>query len=278
MIAGVLGSVALAWLIPGGILWLAQERLLFPRPTGVDGAWLDMVGKGLGADPVRVVAGDGTALYGWFRRGGGRGAALYLHGNGETLAHRVELHGWLASRGLDVLVVAYRGYPGSDKVTPSERGLVLDARAAWDWLIEAGYPADRILVYGKSLGGGVAAALAEQVGPGALVLESTFLSIGEAASDLFPIYPTRLLVRHKFDTRSRAAALSGPALVLHGDADRLINVRHGRALGRLLPAASYVEIAGAAHDESFAAQYPAAAAAVDALLDGAFGPRDADRA
>jgi len=179
---------------------------------------------------------------------------LFFHGNAEVVADRVDLQELLLARGWDVLVVAYRGYPGSGG-RPSEAGLRLDARAAWRWLEGEGLAPERVVLHGKSLGGGVAAMLAEEVDPAALVLESTFLSVAEVAGEVFPIYPTRLLVRHRFDTRGRADRIHCPVLVVHGDADEVIGVRHGQGLAERFEGASYVEVPGGTHGESYPVEY-----------------------
>ena len=119
---------------------------------------------------------DGTALYAWHRvgqRAPGEPArgVVFFHGNAETVADRVPLQDFLAAHGWDVVVVAYRGYPGSEG-SPSEGGLRQDAHAAWDYAVDTlAIPRDHLVIHGKSLGGGVSAMLAEDVSPAALVME-----------------------------------------------------------------------------------------------------------
>jgi fermentation-respiration switch protein FrsA (DUF1100 family) len=262
--------VALAvgvYLLPGVLLYFMQEASLFPAPR-LPRAALDAVAKQVGATPLSLTAADGVQLYAWHRSAGERppGVVLFFHGNAEAVMDRQDLHQLVLHHGWDVVVPAYRGYPGSEG-RPSEAGLRLDALAAWDWVTGTlGVPPERVVVHGKSLGGGVAAMLVEEVTPAALVLESTFTSVADVAARQFPIYPVRLLVRHPFDTRARASRIEVPVLVLHGDADDVIAVRHGRALSKLFPDVRYVEVAGVGHQETLPAVDARAREAYLALL------------
>jgi uncharacterized protein len=263
-------AAAAVYVVPAVFFWAIQDGLVFPAPR-LDRAVLDRAAAAVGARVVEVTTDDGVRLYGWHRAApgadsGARRALLYFHGNAEPIHGRLELHDLALRAGADVVVFAYRGYPGSDG-RPSEAGLRRDARAAWRFATEGlGIPADRVVVHGKSLGGGVAAALAAEVRPRALVLESTFTSVADVARRTLPLHPVRLLLRHPFDTASRAAALGPGVLVLHGDADDVIPVSHGRRLAALIPGARYVEVPGMGHQETLPAASPEALAAWTALL------------
>jgi len=192
---------------------------------------------------------------------------LFTHGNAETVVDRVGLQDMLVDSGIDFLTFAYRGYPGSPG-TPSEAGLRLDVRAAWRYATEQlGFPAHRVIVHGKSLGGGVAGLLCGEVTPGGLVLESTFLSVVEVVRDRAPYPRVAEMVTEAFDTASRAPAISCPVLILHGDQDRVIPVRHGRMLSQQFNQASYIELAGAAHGESLTVVEPRAREAYFELIE-----------
>lgn len=263
-----LGMVAYAG--PGLAMWGFQELLIFPAPT-LDPAMLDRIAEQVGARVLRPVAEDGTQLYGWHRAATGDRAVLFFHGNAETVADRIPLHDALVDAGWDVVVVAYRGYPGSEGV-PSEAGLRLDARAAWAVVTqELGIPPDRVVIHGKSLGGGVSAMLTEELqlagtGPAALVMESTFLSIAEVARARFPVYPVDQLLKHPFDSESRAANIRCPVLVIHADRDQTIAVHHGRGLAKAFADARYVEVPGLGHGETLPLVDPASRKAYFGLL------------
>ncbi|MBN2799979.1 MAG: alpha/beta hydrolase [Deltaproteobacteria bacterium] len=264
-----LGLVALVYGLGGVALTVEQEALVFPAPK-VDRATLHARALAAGAEEVALVAADGTHLYAWHRAAAftppaGPRAVLLFHGNAETVYTRQPVQDALVAAGWEVFVVAYRGYPGSEGES-GEAGIRLDGLAAWDWL-SARVPRDRIAIHGKSLGGGVAALIAEEVQPRALVLESTFQSVPAAGRDYAPIYPTDLMMRVRFDTRERAPRITCPVLVVHGTKDHTIRVRHGRALPRFFPHATYVEVEGGDHNTNFTLSDPVAAAAWWALLE-----------
>jgi alpha-beta hydrolase superfamily lysophospholipase len=212
---------------------------------------LDAIAERVGARVIEPVASDGVRVYGWHRPAKGDKCVVFCHGNAETIADRVPLHDFLVEHGFDVVLVAYRGYPGSDAVVPSEEGCRLDARAAWEYATETlNFPPSRVIVHGKSLGGGVAAMLCEDHDPAGLVMESTFLSIQAVADGRLGPLSGRLQARHPFDTRVRAPLIDVPVLVIHADQDQVIPVEHGRELARLFPAATYVEVASLGHGET----------------------------
>lgn len=235
----------------GFSLWALQDRLVFPAPGGIDRASLDGAASEVGARPLDLEASDGTALYAWHLQSNGKRLVLYLHGNGEVVTSYVPLYRLLNRNGWDALAVAYRGYPGSEG-RPSEEGLALDARAAWDWAVgPGGYrPAD-IVVHGRSLGGGVAAHLvAGDANPAALVLEATFTSVRDLAAATFPVYPVDLLLRSPFDTYSRGPELGVPVLLMHSSDDRVIPVDlGGRTLRHVIAEVQYEEVSGLQHND-----------------------------
>lgn len=270
MLAGLAGVAVLAWLAYGALLWRFQEWMIFPAPGGPDRDTLDQAARELGAEPLDLRAADGTSLYGWYKAAGGpeggRRAVLYFHGNAETVAGSGPLMRLANQKGWDFGVVAFRGYPGSQGA-PSEAGIALDARSLWDEVTaRRGIPADRVVLHGRSLGGAVAARLADEVSPGGLVLESTFRSVVELAKQEAPLYPVDLLLRHRFDTWSRAPGMDVPALVLVGTADAVVPADHGRSLADRLPQAHLVEVPGGEHHDLLVLRDPAARTAWLELL------------
>lgn len=245
-------AILVGYLAAGLFLYLMQDRFVFPAPGGIGRDALDAAAGELGAEPLSLQASDGTSLYAWRLRSGAmrdrpstRGDAgrlvLYLHGNGEMVSDYTPLYRILLRHGWDVLAVAYRGYPGSDAVPPSEEGIARDARAAWDWAVgPGGYAPERVIVHGRSLGGGVATELVEgDANPAGLVLESTFASLVDVARRTAPMYPVGLLLRTRFDLRPLAPRLGVPVLVLHSRDDRVIPL--DLSAKQLLPIIAEVE-------------------------------------
>ena len=127
------------------------------------------------------------------------------------------------------MLASYRGY-GGNPGTPSEAGLAADARAAVGWLADRGVEPDCLVLYGESLGSGVAVRLASQTPVAAVLLESPFSSVADVAQALYPIFPVRALLHDRFDSVARIADIGAPLLVMHGEADRTVPVRFGRRL------------------------------------------------
>lgn len=247
-------------------MWRLSDLLIFPAPV-MNVVVLDQIADEVGAKPFRFQAEDGVPLYGWHRPSSGRRAVLFFHGNAETVADRVALQDWLHDIGWDVFIVAYRGYPGSGG-SPSEDGLRLDALALWRYVTETRkIPANRVVLHGKSLGGGVAAMLAAEVKPGGVVLESTFTAVVDVAAERLAPLPVGPFIRSPFLTRERAPRIAGPILVLHADQDVVIPVSHGRTLGRMFAdRGRYVEVAGLGHGETLPIADPTARDAYRSLL------------
>lgn len=191
---------------------------------------------GMVYEDVALVTQDGVSLHGWFiAHPGATRTLLFLHGNGGNISHRGDSLAIFHRLGLNVLIIDYRGY-GRSKGEPSEQGLYLDAAAAWHYLTEQrGLGADRIIVFGRSLGGAVAIQLASQVEPAALILESTFSSARDMAEHLFPLLSPVLLLRYQFNSEERIGRLKSPLYMAHSPDDEIIPYELGRKLYAAAP-------------------------------------------
>ncbi len=177
---------------------------------------------------------DGNSTHGWFvPRDNARGAVLFSHGNGENISGSLEYIGLLRKMGFSVLAYDYGGY-GKSTGEPSEVRCYADVRAMWKWLTETKkIPADKILIFGRSLGGAVACDLAAEVTPRAVVMESTFLSVPDVAAGVYPWLPVRLLASYHFASAGKIANIHAPLLVIHSPKDTMIPYAHGRKLFEL---------------------------------------------
>jgi fermentation-respiration switch protein FrsA (DUF1100 family) len=224
------------------------ESYLIYQPAGPHPD--DWQPPGLKYEDVYFESADGTRLHGWYCPvEEPRAIVLYMHGNAGNITYLWPDLRMLTER-MRVIVLAfdYRGYGRSDG-RPNERGLLADARAARRWLAERAGVAEReIVLYGRSLGGGVAVDLAANEGAKALILESTFTSLPSVANDLLPLSPGMLMV-NRFNSAKKIADYAGPLLIAHGDADELIPLAHGE---QLFAAANepkrFVRIAGGDHN------------------------------
>lgn len=222
----------------------------------------------LGLDGVRAVqlrTSDGLAILGW-RVEAARADApvvLYLHGNGGSLVHRARRAQWLRQQGWGALFVQWRGY-GGNPGTPSEAALLRDAEAGLAALRAAGVAASRIVLWGESLGSGIAVRLAAEQ-PEAVavaILESPYTSLLALARLHYPLLPSRLLLRDRYDSLSRAGAVRAPVLILLGARDTLVPPRMGRELAAAMRAPVEIwESPEAGHNEIGQAGGLAAAAA-----------------
>ena len=182
-------------------------------------------------EEVALRTGDGETVRAWFVPATpARATLLYCHGNAGNRGDRVEPMQFFHDLGLNVLMLDYRGYGGSSG-RPTETGTYLDAQAAWDFLTATrGIPAREIVVFGRSLGGAVAAWLAERHPPGALILEDTFTSLPDMAAQFYPYLPVRWLCRFRYNTLARLPHIRCPVLVVHSAADEMIPFDQGQRL------------------------------------------------
>ncbi len=228
-------------------MFLLEPRLVFPAPD-IDPAWLSSQAARAGAQELALATIDGETLYGWWMPAKGPRAVLFFSGNATSVGLDPMTYGrWLAA-GVSVLHVNYRGYPGSTGA-PSEPGLRIDARTAWQWLRERREAQD-IVVVGRSLGGGVAIGLAAEEQPRGLALLATYSSAVQVARDSYPWLPVGLLMRNRFDSAALAPQVRCPTVLVHGRRDTLIGVHHPPALAAAFstpPALHWVD--GAAHND-----------------------------
>lgn len=205
------------------MLFLFQDRMVFL--SNLPGRALTATPRDAGFDyeDVTLETSDGLKLHGWYVPTVlARGVVLFLHGNAGNISHRLDSIAIFRELGLDTLIIDYRGY-GQSQGKPSERGTYLDAEAAWHYLVSnRGVAAERIIVFGRSLGGAVAAWLANQYRPAALIIESSFSSALDMAHKLYPFMPVRLITRLDYPVKLYVSRLYCPLLVIHSRDDEII--------------------------------------------------------
>lgn len=217
-------AVGAAYLAAISYLFLFQRSYLFV-PSG---ALASPAEKGL-ADVavIGLTAADGTRLAAWYGApAAGRPTVLYFPGNAGNVSGRAERFRQIRESGFGLLALSYRGYAGSDGA-PSERALVADGLAAFDWLAARGGP---IVVHGESLGTAVAVQTAAARPAAALVLEAPFTAAVDLAARRYPWVPVSYLMRDPFLSRDHIGRVEEPLLVVHGTADPVVPVAQGRAL------------------------------------------------
>ena len=216
-LVGYVGIVAL--------MFVAQRALMyFPETARTPPADAQFPA----AQEATLTSADGTSLIAWHVPPKANMVVLYFHGNGGSLRHRVPRFRSLTADGTGLVALSYRGYGGSQG-SASEEGLIADARAAYEFA-QTRYPESRIVVWGESLGTGVAIALAVEKKIDALVLEAPFTSTADIAFAAYPFIPVRLLMWDQFRSDERIARVKAPLLVLHGARDRVVPISYGERL------------------------------------------------
>lgn len=225
-----------------GTLYFLQDQLLFPAPK-LDVDAVEIAGFSKAVVSTR----DGERLFALHHPAKGDEATiLVFHGNGDAAINQRIKGEALAEAGFGVLLVEYRGYPGSTG-SPSGNGLFLDGLAAYDFIADKF--ANPIGLYAHSLGTGVAVNLAAQRKVFAAVLESSYDSVMAVAQANYPWVPVQLLLRHKFRSDLFIEKVSAPLLMMHGDKDRVIPIKHGKELHRLVSDQAIFKIfEGAGHN------------------------------
>ena len=261
-------SFALLYAALVAFLWFRQESMLFLPgiPSRELAATPDAIG--LRYEALRIATADGEELDGWFVPAGEeRAVLLFLHGNAGNISHRLESLRIFHDLGLSVLIFDYRGY-GRSTGRPSEQGTHEDARAAWRHLVdERGVPAERVLLFGRSLGGAVATRLAAEHPPRGLILESTFRSVPDLAAELYRFLPVRMLARIAYPVEDMLPAVHAPVLVIHSRGDEIIPFHHGQALHAAAnPPKVLLELDGG-HNTGFLVSEPRYVAGLRAFLD-----------
>ena len=183
--------------------------------------------------PVALETADGLSLLAWYAppREADAPSLIYFHGNAGHIGMRgFKVRAYL-NAGLGVLLTTWRGYSGNSG-TPTEDGLYADGRAARAFLRAQGAGDERQILYGESLGTGVAVHLAREATPAAVVLEAPFSSVVDIASGRFPLLPVGPLVVDRFDSAAKIGKVAAPVLIVHGERDRTIPVRLARKLYR----------------------------------------------
>ncbi len=214
-----------------GALFLFQRNMMYypdaSTPSPVASGVPEM-------SEVTAVSDDGLSLVSWYRAAAeGRPTMVYFQGNAGNVGSRAFKVRPYLDAGFGVLLVGFRGY-GGNPGKPTEQGLYADGRAALDFLVSQGVAAGRTVLYGESLGSGVAVQMAAERAPGepvaALVLEAPFSSIADVAAHHYPYVPARWLIKDRFDSAAKIAGVRAPVLIVHGRRDRTVPMRFGKRL------------------------------------------------
>ena len=225
------------------LLFVFQEKMVFSPGKRIGDT---PEAAGLQYEDVYLVTADDIRIHGWYvPHPDAQATLLFFHGNAGNLSHRLESISIFHDIGLSVFIIDYRGY-GRSGGRPSEHGTYRDAMAAWNYLVdERRLRPHEIIVFGRSLGGAVAAALAANVAPAAVILESTFTSIKDLGKHYYPYLPVSWISRIQYPVDEYITSFKCPVLVIHSDQDDVVPARLGRRLFAQAPEPKmYLPIAG----------------------------------
>jgi uncharacterized protein len=241
LVAAVFGWIAvviLAYFGQRALMYFPEVVRTSPRAAGLPQA-----------EEVRLETSDGERVIAWHVPPSSKSfVILYFHGNGGALAWRAERFRMLVAHGAGLLALSYRGYGGSTG-TPSEAGLRLDADALYRFAAER-YPQQHLVLWGESLGTGLAVPLAAERAVGALILEAPFTSAVEVGAAVYPFLPVRRLMKDRFSSEDSIARVAAPVLVLHGARDEVIPIEMGERLyARIKSPKRFVRFAEGRHSD-----------------------------
>lgn len=257
MKSGMIQSILILLLglaLLNGCMYMRQPSMIFFPQTTLDqtpAQW------GLVYEDVFLAVEDGLRLHGWFIPSrGAKQTVLFFHGNAGNISHRSASVNIFHRLDLNVFIIDYRGY-GKSQGRPDEDGLYEDARAAWRYLTkERDLDGKSIILFGRSLGGAVAAELAAEVQPGGLILESTFSSAKDVANAILPVLSRLIFLRFDFNTAAYVRKVTCPVLVLHSPDDEIIPFRLGEKVYQAAhEPKSFVELTGD-HNSGFLMSQP----------------------
>lgn len=207
---------------------------------------------GLDFEKVTLKTSDGLRLSGWYIPAKhAELTVLFCHGNGGNIMHRLDSINILYNLGVNCFIFDYRGY-GDSEGSPSEEGTYLDAKAAYKWLTkEKKISPDNIIIFGRSLGGSIAARLASNVKARALIIESGFTSYVDIGRKFYPYMPVRWFARFSYKTIDYIKDVHFPVMIIHSRSDETVPFEFGLELYEVAnEPKEFVEIFGS-HNDGF---------------------------
>jgi hypothetical protein len=237
---------AMAYALIVGAARLLHRRVLYQPPGDAPGEVPE------GATLLTATAADGVAVNALeFAAPRATRTIVHFHGNAETAEANAFLGREMKKRGFATVLVEYRGYGRSKGTSPTEEGLYLDAAAILDLLAARGVGPDRIVLWGQSLGTGVAAEMAKRGRGSRLALVAPFTSTVDMASRVAPFLPANMVMIDRFDTLSKAPQIAAPTLVVHGDIDDVIPFEQGEKVSHALPHGTFLKVPEGRHDNLY---------------------------
>jgi len=209
------------------ILYFFQRSLLYhPSENNYFGDNLTV-----SINKIKIKTKDNIELTGWYHKKNSKNykTILFLHGNAGSLENRIHKINHFGNMNINFLIFAWRGFSGN-KGNPTEKGLYEDAESAINWLKNKGIRTKDIIVYGESLGTGVATEIAQNRNFAGVILESPFTSMVDAAKEKYPFFPIRFLLKDKYESNKKIKNIKSPLLIMHGEVDKIVPFWMGKKM------------------------------------------------
>ena len=185
-------------------------------------------------EKIKIKTKDNIELLSWYHdtKIVNKKTLLFFHGNAGSLENRIEKLNHFGNMKINFLIISWRGFSGN-KGKPTEKGLYEDAESAVRWLFSKGVKEEDIIIYGESLGTGVAVEIAQNKNFAGIVLEAPFTSMIEAGKDKYPFLPVKWLLKDKYESDKKIKNINTPILIMHGKVDNIVPFKMGRKLYEL---------------------------------------------
>ena len=182
-------------------------------------------------EKVKIETTDSIELLGWYHKKNLKDfkTLVYFHGNAGSLENRIHKLNHFRDMNINFLIIAWRGFSGNNG-KPSEKGLYEDGKSTIDWLIKKGLSEQDIILYGESLGTGIATHLAQNKDFAGVILETPFTSMVDAAKTFYPYIPVNLLLKDKFENYKKIKNINSPILIMHGEVDQIVPFKMGKKI------------------------------------------------
>ena len=247
----IVGVLLITYLAFAAVLYVKQPKFLYSPERDVSSTPVEL---GLDFENVVFKSADGLDLRGWYVPADNpKLTLLFCHGNGGNMAHRLDSINIFHNLGLNCFIFDYRGY-GDSQGKPGEEGTYMDAMAAYKWLTEEKkIPAEDIIIFGRSLGGSIAAQLASKVEAGALIVESAFTSYVDIGKEYYPYMPVRWFARFDYRTIDYIKEVRCPVMLIYSRNDEIVPYKFGLELYEAAnEPKEFIEIFGS-HNDCFLA-------------------------
>ena len=212
------------------ILFIFQRNLMYhPSENNYFGDKLKV-----NIEKVNIKTSDNINLLGWFHKKDLNKfkTIVYFHGNAGTLDNRIHKLNHFKDMEVNFLIIAWRGFSGN-KGSPTEEGLYIDGLSAVNWIINQGVKEEDIILYGESLGTGIATEIAQNKNFAGVILETPFTSMIDAAKEFYPYIPVNLLLKDRFENFKKIKNINSPILIMHGEQDTIVPFKMGKKIYQL---------------------------------------------